>query len=586
MVAMGSNELLKTKFFIPSIKSNLVKRDRLVKYLHRGTKEKLILISAPAGFGKTILLAQWLNQTALKHTWLSLDERDNDFKRFWTYVIGALQKVQPHLGKKTLEMLKNPEIKDYEYFLTSLIAQITTLATDVILIFDDYHFIKVTSIHQSLQFLLDYLPKNLHLVIASRSDLPLPLARLRARGELSELRARELRFTTDEAQLFAREVMKLNLSEEQVSALQSKAEGWIAGLQMAALSLQECSHISTWIESLQGNQRYIWDYLTEEVLEQQPETLKSFLLQTSILERMTGSLCDAVLESENSTETLNYLDRINLFVIPLDNNRCWYRYHHLFGELLCHYLQKQEPDRVPEYHRRAARWYEQQNLVDEAFKHALAAKDWELAADLIEKDAWTLWFTAGDIAGARQYLEDAERAIELKPIPKNKPSWTNHPLASEVTEFWANIATIKSFLSHEQDRTEAIHLAREALKIVPEYNYWLRSLALMNLGASYYLTDKFEQAEPILLEAAEVSTRCKQADKIKSAFIDRTAESAVTSLCFRAELKELHGEFKTAIAICQEALEISTKRHWLDTTPGIFAQAIMGKLLWQQNEKV
>ncbi len=614
---MVTNELLETKFFIPSSKSNLVKRDRLVKYLDGGTKKKLTLISAPAGFGKTTLLAEWLERTELSHTWLSLDQRDNDPIGFWTYFVGALRKIQPQLGEAATAILRSPET-DFEFFLTSLLNEISTLETRILLVLDDYHAIAAKQIHQAIAFLLNHLPPFVHLVIASRSDPPLPLARLRARGDLSELRASELRFTAGEAELFAREVMKLNLSEEQVESLQTKVEGWIAGLQMASLSLKQCSNTSTWIDSLQGNQRYIWDYLTEEVLERQPDCLKSFLLKTSILDRLCGSLCDAVLQQENSTETLNYLDRINLFVISLDDKRYWYRYHHLFGELLRCYLQKQESDRVSQYHRRAARWYEQHQLIDEAFKHALAAKDWELAADLVEKEAckllidadlatlltrleaipheiiclrpwlcvyyaWTLWFTAGDIAGARQYLQDAENAAKAKAISNSQPSWTNHPLANEIDEFWANIAALRSYLSHEQNTSEAIRLAEDALKIVPQHNYWLRSLVIMNLGFSYYLLDEWERSEPILAEAKKISFRCDRVDKVNPAFIGRVAESAINSLCLQAEIKELRGELGEAISLASEALELATQRHWLETAPGLFTQAILGKLLWQQN---
>ena len=615
---MVSNELLETKFFIPSSRANLVERDRLIQELHQSIKGKLTLISAPAGFGKTTLLAQWLQQTEFSYTWLSLDERDNQAIRFWTYFVATLQKIEPQLGKTTIALLRNSET-DLELFLTPLINDISTLETDILLVLDDYHEITNVLIHQALAFLLNHLPPTFHLIIASRCDPPLPLARLRARGKLSELRAEKLRFTNDEAKLFVCEVMELNLSQKQIGMLHTKVEGWIAGLQMAALSLQQCSQISHWIESLQGSQRYIGDYLTEEVLEKQPDYLKSFLLKTSILDRICGSLCDAVLQRENSTETLKYLDKINLFVISLDDNRCWYRYHHLFGELLRYYLQKQEPHQISQYHRRAAEWYKQENLIDEAFKHALVTQDWELATDLIKQEAcqlaidadfttllnrlktlpneiicadpwlciyyaWTLWITAGDIAGARQYLEDGELVSKLKPLPAKQPSWTNHPSASEVDEFWASIITLKSYLAHEKDTMEAIRVAKEALKIVPKYNYWLRSLVLMNLGGSYYFIDRFKQAELILTEAVSVASECKQANKIKSTLINHTAESAVTSLCLRAELKELHGEFKSAITLAQQALEIVTKRHWIENTSGILTQAVMGKLLWQQNK--
>ena len=354
-------------------------------------------------------------------------------------------------------------------------------------------------------------------------------------------------------------------------------------------------------------------------MEQQPDYLKSFLLKTSILDRMCGSLCDAVLQLENSTETLKYLDKINLFLISLDDNRCWYRYHHLFGELLRYYLQKQEPHQIAQYHRRAAEWYKQANLIDEAFKHALVIQDWELATDLIKQEAyqlaidadfttllnrlktlpneiicldpwlciyyaWTLWITAGDVAGARQYLEDGEQASKVKPVSDRQPSWTNHPLASEVDEFWGSIITLKSYLAHEKDTAEAIGLAKEALEIVPKYNYWLRSLVLMNLGVSYYFIDKFKQAELTFAEAVLIASECKQANKIKSTLINRTADSAVTSLCLCAELKELHGEFQSAISLSQQALEIVTKRHWIENSAGILTQAVIGKLFWQQNK--
>ena len=615
---MVSKELLETKFFVPSIRANLVGRDRLNQYLNQNITGKLTLISAPAGFGKTTLLAQWLQQTEFSSTWLSLEERDNLETRFWLYFVGALQKIEPYLGKTTIAQLRNSET-DFELFLTPLINEISTLQASIILVLDDYHTITAPAIHQAIAFLLDHLPPTLHLIIASRCDPPLPLARLRARGSLKELRAEKLRFTDDEARLFACEVMELNLSQQQLGTLQTKVEGWIAGLQMAALSLQQCSHISNWIESLEASQSYIWDYLTEEVLEQQPDNLKSFLFETSILDRMCGDLCDAVLQIENSTETLKYLDKINLFVISLDNNRCWYRYHHLFGELLRYYLQKQKPDRITEYHRRAAEWYKQANLIDEAFKHALIAQDWELGTDLIKQEAyqlaidadfttlfnrleqlpneiicldpwlciyyaWTVWIIAGDIAGARQYLEDGERAIKLNPLSERSPNWTNHPSASEVDEFWGSIITLKSYLAHEKNPTEAIRIAKEALEIVPEYNYWLRSLVLMNLGGSYYFIDEFKQAELILTEAVSVAFECKQGNKIKSTLVNHTAESAVTSLCLRAKLKELHGEVPSAINLTQQALEIVTQRHWSENSSGILTQVVMGKLLWQQNK--
>ncbi|MEM8676721.1 MAG: LuxR C-terminal-related transcriptional regulator [Cyanobacteria bacterium P01_G01_bin.67] len=616
---MVFHNLLETKFFIPSRKSNLVLRDRLNQEMCRGVQHKLTLLSAPPGFGKTTLLAQWIKETELKCTWLSLDHQDNDLIRFWQYTICAMQKVQAQLGNKTLEIISDRHNLDYDYFLTPLIAELSTITNDIVLILDDYHSIQTTTIHQSLKFLLEYLPPYLHLIIASRSDLPFPLARLRARGEMTELRAKELRFTMSETQDFAQEVMHLDLSLLQIKALQAKAEGWIAGLQMAGLSLQKSTQKDVWINSLQGNQRYIADYLIEEILEQQPNELKAFLIKTSILERMCGSLCDTVLQIDNSTEILTNIERINLFIVSLDENCHWYRYHHLFRELLLHNLQKREPQQIPRCHLRAAKWYREQNLIDEAFNHALLAQEWEFGADLIEQEAcqlivdadintlldrlqalpnqiicdrpwlcvyyaWSLWFALGDIKGAKQYLADAEQAAKISPLPETKASWTNHPLSSEVKEFWANIAVLNSYLSHEQDVKTAIDLAESALKIVPQYNYWLRSLVLTNLGFSYYLGDRFKQAEQALIKATQASTDCQQATKVESKFINRTVDSAVSSLCLRAELNNLHGEPEIAIALCQSALEIVTRRHWTENVGGILAQAVMGKLLWQQNK--
>ena len=616
---MISQNLLETKFFIPAKKSNLVSRDRLILELDRGVKNKLTLLSAPPGFGKTTLLAQWINETKLKCAWLSLDERDNDLLRFWRYTICAIQKVQSRLGNKTLDIISDRNNLDYEYFLTPLIAELSTINNDIVLILDDYHLIQANTIQQSFKFLLEYLPPNLHLIIASRSDLPLPLARLRAKGEMRELRVKELRFTLSETQHFTQEMMHLDLSIEQIETLQKKVEGWIAGLQMAGLSLQQSAQKDILINFLRGNQRYIADYLIEEILEKQSDELKVFLIKTSILEGMCGSLCDAVLQIDNSTETLSNLERINLFVISLDENRHWYRYHHLFRELLLHNLQKQEPQQISKYHLRAAQWYREQNLFDQAFDQALLAKDWSLSADLIEQQAcqlivdadintlldrlkalpnqiicdrpwlciyyaWTLWFTSGDIASAKQYLADAEQAIKTHPLPETKPSWTNHPLSSENKEFWANIAVLRSYLSHEQDVETAIDLAESALEIVPQYNYWLRSHLLSNLGFSYYLSDRFEPAERILAEATQVSSDCQQANKVESKFINRTAETAVSSLCLRAELSNLHGQPEQAISFCQSALDIVERRHWTENVAGILAQAVMGQLLWQQNK--
>ena len=366
-----TNPLLSTKFHIPSVRSSVVKRSRLLEELDRGMECKLILISAPAGFGKTTLLSEWLRQTRMPISWLSLNESDNEFERFFSYFVAALQQSYGKIGESTLSMLRSTEPASKESFLISLINEIANLQEDGVLVLDDYHVITARPIHEALTFLLEHLPPQLHACIASRIEPPLPLARLRAHAQLTELRAADLRFTVKETAAFINQSMKLDLSSEQVEAIFARTEGWIAGLQLAALSMRDASDISTFIESLKGTQRYILDYLVEEVLERQPKPLQSFLLRTAILERMCGSLSEAVVGEDTSvdgTEILEQLEQRNLFVVPLDNERKWYRYHHLFGELLRHHhhLNRKESHRVSEYHRRAANWYEQNRLVAQA----------------------------------------------------------------------------------------------------------------------------------------------------------------------------------------------------------------------------
>ena len=272
---MEINNLLQTKFFVPSVRNNLVTRDRLVKHVEQNIHRKLTLICAPAGFGKTTLLAEWLKQTNSKYTWLSLDEQDNELSRFWLYLITAIAKITPPHLEITTTHLQNQEL-NFESLLTPLINQLANLTEDIVIILDDYHLIDDREIHQSFDFFLNHIPPQLHFVIATRSDPPLPLAKLRARGELTELRIQELRFNSEEIQIFTNEIMEINLSALQISTLKTKIEGWIAGLQMAGLSLQQCGDTTAWIDSLQGNNRYTWDYLTEEVLQQQPEEIKAF----------------------------------------------------------------------------------------------------------------------------------------------------------------------------------------------------------------------------------------------------------------------------------------------------------------------
>jgi LuxR family maltose regulon positive regulatory protein len=403
--------LLKTKLYIPSVRPGLVSRPRLIERLEESLRLgcKLTLISAPAGFGKTTLVSEWVHcgsadgtSTPLQVAWLSLDESDNDLTRFLTYLVAAVQAAaeqtaEVDVGKAALSALQSPQPPPTEAILTSLINEWAALPSPMVLVLDDYHLIEAQPVHDALTFLLRHMPspsRGLHLAIITRDDPPLPLARLRARSQLTELRVTDLRFARSEAAEFLNQAMDLDLSAEDIAVLERRTEGWIVGLQLAALSMRGREDVSDFIRAFAGDNRYIVDYLVQEVLQRQPERVRSFLLQTSILDRLCGPLCDAVRfgdakspGQENGKAMLAALEGGNLFVVPLDDKRQWYRYHRLFADVLHSYLMEEQPDQVPTLHRRASEWYEQNGLPADAIRHALAAEDYDRAAGLVEL-AW------------------------------------------------------------------------------------------------------------------------------------------------------------------------------------------------------
>ncbi len=363
----------------------LVARPRLSERLSRGAESALTLVSAPAGFGKTTLLAEWLAAAPADGrsvAWLSLDQRDNDPASFWTYLVAAL-KTAPGTGAGALSLLQPPEPPS-EAGLVTLLNDLDAISNDVVLVLDDYHVIDARDVQDGMAFLLEHLPPQIHLVIAGRTDPALPLARLRGRGELAEIRAADLRFTPGEAAAYLNGVMGLVLTAADVAALEGRTEGWIAALQLAALSMQGREDVTAFIDGFAGDDRYIVDFLAEEVLQRQPEHVQHFLLQTSILDRLSGPLCDAVTGQDGGKAKLAALERGNLFLVPLDDRRRWYRYHQLFADVLHARLLDEQPDDVPDLHRRASAWYEQNDEPSEAIRHALAAQDFERAADLVE----------------------------------------------------------------------------------------------------------------------------------------------------------------------------------------------------------
>jgi LuxR family maltose regulon positive regulatory protein len=380
-----ASQLLATKFYLPRPRSGIVPRPGLTDRLLRGTQSKLTLISAPAGFGKSTLLAEWLaTKTGGSVTaWLSLDSGDIDPVAFWTQVIAALQIARPGIGASAMSMLESPD-HSIEAVLAPLLNELDALPDETVLVLDDYHTVDSPDVQAGMTFVLDHLPAHVRVVIASRTDPALPLARMRARGELIEIRAGDLRFTPDEADAYFNGVLGLGLTPIDVAALEGRTEGWVAALQLAGLSMQGRDDVTGFIASFAGDDRYIVDYLVEEVLHREPDEVRSFLLQTSILARMSGPLCDAVTGQAGGQATLEALHRRNLFLIPLDDRRRWYRYHHLFADVLLARLMDERPEAVAALHQRAAEWHEQHGERLEAIRHAIAGRDFARAADLVE----------------------------------------------------------------------------------------------------------------------------------------------------------------------------------------------------------
>ncbi len=390
--------LLQTKLYIPPTSPELVSRPRLFERLNEGLTRKLTLIAAPAGFGKTTLVSDWLQGVNLPAAWLSLDEGDNDPSRFLAYLAAALHQVDAQIGQSVQGMLESSPPPPPESVMPAIINEIAA-APPFVLALDDYDVIDAPPVHDVLTLLLDHLPPQIHVIITSRADPPLPLARLRARAQLIEVRVIDLRFTSDEIASFFDQISGLNLSIEELVALEQRTEGWIAGLQLAAASLQGrvASERQAFVDTFAGDDQYIIDYLVEEVLNRQTPDVQSFLMQTAILERFNADLCDAVTGRNDSQAMLNYLAKANLFIIPLDHKRQWYRYHHLFADLLRYRLKETAPNRIPALHQRASQWYENNDLKDEAVHHALKGGDFERAERLVERRMETETYQQGRV---------------------------------------------------------------------------------------------------------------------------------------------------------------------------------------------
>ena len=571
--------ILATKLYLPRLRPNVVSRPHLIARLNEGLHRKLTLISAPAGFGKTTLVSEWVEGSERLTAWLSLDEGENDPTRFLAYLVAALQTIAPTIGEGMLGMLQARQPPPPEAILMALLNEITTLPDQFVLVLDDYHMIEAKAVDLALTYLVEHLPLQMHLVIVTREDPHLPLARLRSRGQLTELRAADLRFTAAEAADFLKQVMGLSLSVTDIARLSERTEGWIAGLQLAALSMQSHEDVPGFIRTFAGDHRYIVDYLVEEVLQRQPEPVRNFLLQTAILDRLNGSLCDAVTGQQEGNARLEALERGNFFVVPLDDRRHWYRYHHLFAEVLSMHLLAEQPDQVSTLHRRASEWYEQHGSAADAIRHALAAEDFERAADLIERAVPEMrrsrqetmglgWLKAlpdellhfrpvlsvhyagvlllhGELEGVNARLWDAERWLDTtadrgKMVVLDEEEFRG--LAGSIALYRAGSALALG------DVADTMKHARRVLDLVPEDDHLRRGAAMGLLGLAYWTNGELEVAHQ---SYADCMARMQKAGHISDALGCSIA---------LADIRIVQGRLREAMSTYERGLQLATQR--------------------------
>jgi LuxR family maltose regulon positive regulatory protein len=592
------SSLLATKLHVPRLPASFIRRTRLLERLQQGMERALTLVSAPAGFGKTTLVAQWLAESGTPVAWLSLEPEDNDPVRFLSYLIAALQRLDPHIGTTVLPLLQAPRRPPLERIMALVINDlIAGAARDFALMLDDYHVITAEAIHRALIFLLGHLPSYMHLIIATRADPPLLLAGLRARRQLTEVRAADLRFATDEVSEFLREVMKLDLEASAIAALERRTEGWVVGLQLAGLSLQGGVDVSTFLAAFSGSHRFVLDYLSEEVLSRQPAAVQTFLLHTSILERLSGALCDAVTSQQRSQAMLEALDRANLFVVALDEERGWYRYHHLFAEVLKSRLQEAEASLVAQLHRRASAWYEQHEMLAEAIQHALAAPDLERAIRLIEHHgiSFALRGQVHTMLGWLNALPDAvvRRNARLGLYSAAMLLFTNQVEAAEarlqeieqglqVTTsndqdhmIRGQIAIIRANLVRScGDLARAVALAREALELLPETEERFRLPALVGVASSYLVSGDVRLAAEHVALATVASLRASD-----------DLFALLQSITYLARLQGLQGYLRRAASTYAEAVQVLPGQGGLQSLLGSPAYYFgLGDLLREWNE--
>jgi LuxR family maltose regulon positive regulatory protein len=572
--------LLATKVYIPAPGYNLVDRPRLLARLDESLRPgcRLTLLSAPAGYGKTTLVCEWIRRSHLGAAWISLDEGDNDPSRFLSYLVLAVRSIHPGFGQAILDMLQVPHLQSSDAPLTALLNAIVGIASPFLVVLDDYHFIHEEGVHQAVAFLIDHLPPQAHLVIASRADPSLPVAHLRGRGQLAELRLKDLRFTLDEAAEFLEKIAGLRLSTRDLSALNARAEGWVAGLQMAAASMEGQDDIPAFVQAFTGSNRFILDYLIEEVLQRQPSDIQTFLLQTSILERLSAPLCAAILDGRlliqdeqilpiaqrlpsDCQAILEQIERENLFILPLDDRREWYRYHRLFADLLQGCLVRSYPELVPDLHRRASLWFEGHGWFEEAIQHAIASGDTHRAADLVEQVAQATLMRSEVITFLRwiESLPEGEVLQRLDLCVFHAWALLLNGASMETIEsklkaaaihegYAAKTAPLEALLAiYRGQMDRALELSHHAIESLPAENLLLHSLATFTEATSVYMA---EGSSPFWAQRLEDIARRNQKDGNQMA--------AFLALYDLGDLRQKQGLLHLAEDAYRRALDLAT----------------------------
>lgn len=593
--------ILPTKLFAPPLRPGWILRKRLIEQLNLSNQRKLTLVSAPAGYGKTTLISSWLHETNITSTWLSLDEGDNDPIRFFQYFIASLQKLIPELEMDLPGMLNVAQPPTNDNLMNLLINETTRQTAPFIIVLDDFHVISSQPVIDMVLYLLEHMPPHMHLVLLSRTDPPFPLSRLRVRNQLVDIRADQLRFTREEIAIFLNEIMSLRISAEDLVAIEVRTEGWIAGLQLAALSMQNCKDIHGFVSAFTGSHYYVMDYLVEEVLKLQPPAISTFLLQSSILKRLCGSLCEAVIDTDpanpiDGQATLETLEQMNLFLIPLDDERHWYRYHHLFSDVLNKRLKHQLPHLLPELNRRASQWYEQNGFISEAIQYALAAGDQTRAAQLIEQNGCFL-LMSGEVSTLLNWTSAIEFQSDAHPWLAIQKAWaqaltgnldqvepTLHtpeellaPLEPtvEVRTMQGTIAAARAHCANSRGNSQlAAEFARKALRLLPDcssISQSIRSVATSILGDASRVNGNLEEAMHAYTEAIRIG---KEANNLHMVII---ANQNI------AEILMEQGQLHQAASMFSQSLQMAVRPDGQRSPLAARLFAGMARLAYEQN---